>query len=50
MIIIKPPQRVKGAPNLSKGMDVYSMVANTSDIIITFGHDEDVIGNHHVRS
>ena len=36
MIIFKPPHRVEGAPNLSKGMDVFSTVANMAeDMIIT---------------
>jgi acetoin utilization deacetylase AcuC-like enzyme len=36
MIIFKPPHRVEGAPNLSKGMDVFSTAANmATDTIIT---------------
>jgi len=46
MIIYKPPHRVEGAPNLSKGIDVFSVTANMAhDKIITIDPaEEPVIG------
>ena len=44
MIIFKPPHRVEGAPNLSKGMDVFSTATNMAvDTVITLDPSEEPI-------
>jgi len=44
MIIFKPPHRVEGAPNLSKGMDVFSTATNMAiDKVITLDNGDEPI-------